>query len=223
MKDMSPSNKGLSRGLIGKLAEMLEHGLLKSTVFQNTPTAEVDRFVKEVGPNWRDASVELLENQFQDFIGIFRVPVDYGEPESIAGAIEAAKFDNKCIGLELADIPLSGSGQVVHEVREVHFGRIMYNRDLPAALKEQGEKLGFKTGFKFADPLTALRFVCANPDRQRQYPLAILFHDKCGRLCCLYFSEDAGGRYLGAYRDGPDFDWLDDVRFLVVCELPLAA
>lgn len=57
MNNLSPS-KGLSRGLIGKVEEMLGHGILKSTVFQNFLTADIDRFVKTIGPEFRDACVK---------------------------------------------------------------------------------------------------------------------------------------------------------------------
>ena len=222
MENMSPS-KGLSRGLIGKLQEMFGHGIDKSTVFQNTPKEKVDQFVKEVGPRWMDLGVELLERQFQDYTGVFRVPVNYDEPNAIAKAIEEAGLDSKSLGIPLADIPLVGSGQAVREVREAHFGRVMYNRDLPNALKDRGESLGFRGGFGFNDPLTALRFACANRDRQRKYPLAILFTDSKGQLCYLYLRESAGERGLYVYRDYPGSRWNARVRFLVVCELPLGA
>jgi len=222
MKNLSPS-KGLSRGQIGKLEEMLGHGILKSTVFQNIPTAEVDRFIKTVGPDLRNIWVKLLEKRFQDFMGAFRIPINYDESEVIAKAIKANKFDRKYVGLEPAEIPLVGTGQVIREVREVHFGRVMYNRDLPNALKQRGQELGFKGGFKFADPLTALRLACAYPDKQRQYPLAILFTDKAGQLWCLYLSENSGKRDLHVRRGRPDAYWRDGVRFLVVCELPSVA
>lgn len=220
MKNMLPS-KGLSRGQIGKLLEMQEHGMLKLTAFLNTPTEEVDRFVKAAGPRWRDACAELLKRQFQDFAGIFSIPVNYDEPNAIAVAIEEAKFDSKYIGLALAEIPLVGSGQVVREVREVHFGCVMYNRDLLVAIKARGQELGFKDGFGLADPLTVLRLACANPDRQRKYPLAILFTDSNGRLCYLYLGGGVGRRSLSVDRNVPDSSWDAGVRFLAVCELPL--
>lgn len=222
MKNLSPS-KGFSRGLIGKVEEILGHGIEKSVVFQNTLTADIDKFVKTIGPELRDAWVKMLEARFQDFIGVFSIPVNYYEPEAIAKAIAAAGFDWKLVGLESAKIPLIGTGQVTQEVHEVHFGRVMYNRDLPEALKKRGQELGFKGGFKFADPLTVLRLACANPDRQRKHPLVILFTDKDGRLWYLYLREHDGQRYLDVRQNYPDYYWREFVRFLAVCELPLAA
>jgi len=222
MKNLSPS-KGFSQGQIGKVQEMIGHGILKSTVFKNTLTAENDRFIKAAGPNWRDACVELLEKRFQDFTGIFSFPVDYDEPEAIAKAIEVGKFDWKYVRLSPEEIPLIGTGQVMSEVREVHFDRVMYNRDLPEALKQRGQELGFKGGFKFADPLTALRLACANPDRQRKYPLAILFTDKNGQLWYLCLRGSSDKRSLRVGQSNPGDDWGEFVRFLAVCELPSAA
>lgn len=222
MENLSPS-KGFSRGLIGKVEEILGYGIEKSVVFQNTLTADIDKFVKTIGPELRDAWVKMLEARFQDFIGVFSIPVNYYEPEAIAKAIAAAGFDWKFVGLESAKIPLIGTGQVTQEVHEVHFGRVMYNRDLPEALKKRGQELGFKGGFKFADPLTALRLACANPDRQRKHPLAILFTDNDGQLWYLCLNVLGSGRRLRVHQDNPAAHWYEDVRFLAVCELPLAA
>ncbi|MFA6454295.1 MAG: hypothetical protein WCV70_00325 [Patescibacteria group bacterium] len=232
---MSPS-KGLSRGQIGKIQEMIGHGILKSTVFQDTPTAEVDRFIKKVGPGLRDAWVELLEKRFQDFIGAellekrfqdfistFLIPVDYDEPEAIAKAIEMNKFDWKYVGLSPAEIPLVGTGRAIWDVHEVPFGRMMYNSDLPNALKQRGEELGYKGGFKFVDPLTALRFAWTKPDRQKKHQLAISFIDKGGRSWSLCLSENNGERHLYVYQFNPGDSWDEHVRFLAVCELPSVA
>ena len=135
MKKVSPS-RGISRGQIGKVEEMLGHGILKSTVFQGTATAEIDRFIKKVFPELRDGFVKQMEMRFQDFSGVFSIPVNYDDPEAIAKAIKENKFDEKYVGLTPAEIPLVGTGQVVREVHEVHFGRVMYNRDLLSAFKQ---------------------------------------------------------------------------------------
>lgn len=224
MNNMPPSevSKGFSQGQIRVLQKLLERGLRGSTLFQHAPTEQVDQFVKTVGSRRREVAVELLERQFRDFKGIFSVPVNYGEPDAIAKAIETAGFDKKYLGIPLADIPLVGKGQVVHEAREAHFGRVMYNCDLPAAVKERGQELGFKAGFKFADPLTALRFACANRDRRRDYPLVIVFYSG-GNFYCLYFHEESGRRKLYVGRRYQDGIWSARARFLVVGELSSGA
>lgn len=212
--------KGLSRGQISVLQDMLGHGLQKSAVFQDTSTEEVDRFIKTAGPEVRDFWVELLEKRFQNFTGCFRIPVNY-ELNAIAQAIEAGKFDDKFVSVPLNEIPLVGTGQTIQLVREVHFNREMYNRDLPDALKDSGQQLGFKAGFKFADPLTALRFAGINPDRQKKYPLGILFTSTEGQLCSLYLYGYASKRRLYVNQSDPVDLWRESVRFLAVCEVPL--
>lgn len=223
---LSPSQAatGLTRGQAEKLLDMAVHGMIKSYVFQGVPTSQVDEFVKVVGPDARDVYVELMERRFQAFTGRFCIPVNYDEPDAIAKAIDDNAFGDKYVYVEPANIPLGGTGETVEQVHEVHFGKIMYNRDLPAALKARGVELGFPLGFKFANPLTALRYAKKFPEKQLEQPRGILFYDKSGRLCCLYLDEDGGGRVLDVGRGSPGGIWRGSVRFLVVPEVqPLAA
>jgi hypothetical protein len=194
---------------------MTEHGLLKSAVFAGVPTIQVDEFVKSVGPDIRDALVELAERRFQAFIGCYRIPVNYSAPNAIQAAIDANKFGYKYVYTDAGNIPLGGIGEAVEQVREVHFGKIMYNRDLPEALKQRGIADGFKQGYVFVNPLTALLWALKNPDVQKDHPLGILFYVG-EQLCCLYLDAVDGGRELDVDRDDPGHDWHDRVRFLVV-------
>ncbi len=217
---LSPSKKkvkvGLTSGLFGKVMDMVEHGLRKSTVFSGVPTADIDRFVKADGPALRDVWTAFLGKRFHDFIGRCVIPVDYGEPNAIAKAIDEGKFEWKYVGLAPESIPLVGAGKVNREVHEVPFDKIMYNCDLPNALKERGKELGYANGFKFADPLTALRYAATLPDRQRKYPLAILFTDVNGQLWYLYLHVNVTERGLNVSQDSPDNYWGGHVRFLAV-------
>lgn len=224
-KTISPSKfkKDITSGQIGKLEEMVGHGIRKSGVFQNVLTADIDRFIKNVGPDLRDAYVKMMERRFRNFVDYFDISVNYDEPEAIAKAIEAAKFDWKHVGLSPAKIPLIGSGQTIREVREVHLGKTTHNYDLPNVFKEWGEELGFRDGFKFADPLTALCFARNLPDRQRKYPLVTPFVDNKGQAWYLYLYGDDGKRYLRVCRDSPNNFWGADIRFLVICKLPMVA
>ena len=215
-KPLSPS-QGITRGLAGKVQDMLGHGLVKSQVIQSVPTEKLDEFIKTSGANLRDAWVQTMERMLEAFVGCFTVLVDYAAPNAIARAIEEANFDYKYADLDPDKIPLVGVGQAHRKVFEVHFGKTMYNRDLPAALKARGQELGFKLGFKFADPLTALRIACQVPDQQRKYTMAILFEVK-GELWFLILSEGADGRRLLVLRGSPDDYWRDDCRVLAVCE-----
>ena len=120
--------------------------------------------------------------------------------------------------MPVSNIPLVGVGQVNQEVHEVHFGERMYNRDLPDPLRIRGKEQGFKLGFKFTDVLTALTFALKNKDKQREYPLAILFYDTSGQLCSLYLDGGSYGRDLSVDEDYPGSLWDENVRFLVVAE-----
>lgn len=153
-----------------------------------------------------------------ELLSIHGVLVDYDEPEAIAKAVKKAKFDwKKFVGLSPEEIPLVGVGQVKRCVREVHSDEIIYSRELPNALKKFGEEFGIKGGYKFADPLTALRVACDNPNRQRQQPLAILFNDKDGKVWVLCLFCFKGKRCLHIQLSGADDVW-DDllISFLVV-------
>lgn len=223
---LSPSEAatGLTRGQAEKLLDMAVHRLIKSSVFQGVPTGQVDEFVKEVGPEMRDSYVTLVERRFQAFTGRYCIPVNYDDPNAIAKAIDENSFSYKYVNVEPANIPLGGKGETVEQVHEVHFGKIMYNRDLPAALKARGIELGFPLGFKFANPLTSLRYAKKFPEKQLEQPRGILFYNTTALLCSLCLSGYDGERGLDVYRYHPGVRWDEDVRFLVVPEVqPLAA
>lgn len=213
---------GITRGQATKLVEMTEHGLLKSAVFAGVPTAQVDEFLKSVGPDIRDAIVELSERRFQAFIGRFIVPVNYGAENAVQAAIDANNFGYKYVDTDASNIPLGGTGEAVEEVREVHFGKVMYNRDLPEALKQRGIADGFKNGYVFANPLTTLTFALKNPDVQKDHPLGILFYiGKQLYYLYLYFNDDKRKLYVN--KNFPGNYWDDYVRFLVVpASVPVA-
>jgi hypothetical protein len=214
---LSPSiKKGITSGQIAKFQDMVGHALRKSKVFAIMPTSDVDRFIK--GANLKDAIAGLAEKQFREFLGCYILPVNYGAPEAVIRAIEEAKFDWKKVNLSPNNIPLVGAGQVVHEVYEVNFGKIIYNSDLPNALKESGKKFGFANGFKFADPLTALRYACAFPDQQRKYQIAILFNAE-GHRWVLCLDESDGKRGLRVHEFSLCGYWAENIRFLAICDL----
>ncbi len=214
---LSPSRQatGFTRGLATKLFDIGEFGIIKSPVFQNVPTADLDAFVKEVGPDMRCQFVALVERRFEVHINCYRIPVNYGVPNAIQAAIDENDFGYKYVGVNVADIPLGGSGETVEMVREVHFGEIMYNRDLPAALRRKGIEAGFPNGYVFANPLTSLKFAKKNPEKQVEAPRGILFYIG-GQLCDLALLSDGDKRGLDVDRYSPGSPWHGDVRFLVV-------
>jgi len=191
---------GFTRGLTTKLSDITDHGLLKSPMFQAIPTSELDEFVKAVGPEVRDDFAKLVVRRFQGWL--------------IQAAIDANAFDNKYIYVEVSDIPVTGDDGI-DQIREVNFGRTMYNRDLPEAIKRRGIEDGFANGYKFASPLAALRWAKKNPDKQRQKPRGILFYVG-GQLCYLCLGGGSGGRFVDVGGGSPGGCWLGDVEFLVV-------
>lgn len=113
--------------------------------------------------------------------------------------IERAKSGWQCLLLE--KIPFIGA------IEEMWFGCVVFNRDLPSALKQ--------FGFKFAEPLPAIRF-CSASIEQRQYPFGLLFFDNDKQLWCLHLRGGAGQCCLRVYQHDPDDDWDETVHFLVV-------
>ncbi|MBI4779107.1 hypothetical protein HY797_01480, partial [Candidatus Falkowbacteria bacterium] len=218
----SPSGKGngISRGQIIKIEEMLGHGIFKSTVFNSTPTVQVDKFIKKICPDLRDVWVKGLEKRFRDFLGCSRILVNYDEPDAIAKSIEEANFDFKQIGVAFSEIPLVGTGKILREVHEVCLNRVVnFNRDLLYELKRHGEELGFKGGFRLCDPLTALRFICAHPDKQRYYPIVTILADyENDSFLEFFFFGINGERDFRLWQGGPDGRWGSKVRFLAVCD-----
>ena len=212
---LETASKGFSSGLSNKLLEMTGHGLIKSDFFARIPTAQLDEFVKADGPDLRQAYIQLVERRFEAFTKCYQVPVDYAAPNAVQAAIEENRFAKTYIYVEVSDIPLCGEGEAVEMVREVHFDKVMYNRDLPEALKQRGIEAGFANGYKFANPLTALKFAKKNPDKQKEYPFGILFY--IGKqLCCLCLGAGGEGRRVRVDKGYPDGYWLEAVRFLVV-------
>jgi hypothetical protein len=136
------------------------------------------------------------------------VSVNYDEADAINKAVKAGAFDNNWVDIDMNDIPVGGTGQAEHEVFELHLDREIYSRDLPDELD--------RNNVAFADPLTALRYAKELPDRQRKYPLAILFTNKKGQLCYLILLESDGKRNLVVNREDSVGDWREGCRFLVV-------
>ena len=218
MSTLSPSAEtatGITRGQTIKLTEMADHKLLKSPAFVSVPTAQIDEFVKAVGPELAEQFADLVSRRFEAHTGCYRIEVNYALANAIAAAIEANAFGYKYIAPNVADIPLGGTGEAVEQAREIHFGRVMYNRDLPEALKKKGQEDGFKQGYVFANVLTTLLWALKNPDIQKDHPIGILFYIG-EQLYCLDLNADGDKRELNVDEDYPGSRWSDDVRFLAV-------
>ncbi len=135
-----------------------------------------------------------------------RVKVDYDKPDAVARAIRNAAFDSVKLAIPTQDIPLGGTGRVTQEVFEIDFGRLVFDKDLPAELG--------KRGLAFADPLTAILYAAKFPNRQLMHPINILFTDRQGQPCYLLLG---GGpdRLFGTMRANPGH-WGPGARFLVI-------
>lgn len=190
---------------IGKLFDQIRHGIHNSGI-----TGETFQKMLEQQRELRIRSrvVELLEQIATEIAKSFVIPVNYDEPNAIVQAAEAGKFDYKNTNVEFDDIPLGGTGEAENEVLELHLNRTVYSHDLPAELDSRE--------LEFADPLTALMYAVKLPDRQREYPLGILFNNKQGQLCYLALGEDLDGRGLSVRSEPPGGRWHTGYRFLVV-------
>lgn len=160
--------------------------------------------------NWRISWDDQREEN------IIPVLVNVNYEQTIVSAIEEARFDWKYVGLTPEEIkPINNNGQRNSKIYAVPFSRSMRTMDLPKALKLRGQKLGFKDGFKFADPLAVLRLACTNPDRQRKYPL-VTFFQKDGRWWHVGLSGNNRTRNLRVSRISLKSLWDRHVRFLAV-------
>jgi len=150
----------------------------------------------------------------------YPISVNYDEPDAISRMVERNHFDKQFGNMKLLTIPPVGTGQLRQEVYEVYFGEIiMGQKTLFTALKQRGIKLGFKSGFKFCDVLTALQFALTFPDKQREYPIAIVFNDAKGQpRGNLRLYEIDGGRYVQVEDLHSDDGWNETERFLSVPE-----
>jgi len=140
-----------------------------------------------------------------------RVKVDYDKPDAVTVAITRAAFDSVKLAIRSQDIPLGGAGRVTNEVFEIDFGRLVFDKDLPAELG--------KRGLAFADPLTAILYAARFPNRQRMHPINILFTDRQGQLCYLLLGGGPDRRF-GTRLANPGH-WGPGARFLVIRKGPL--
>jgi septum formation topological specificity factor MinE len=204
----TPSVAVVSEGQARKLADQLTPGLVEAIVEGNLPH---DRFQlilqQEKNLKVRSRFVQFLRDILAEIIDMVAIHVNYSEENAIAKAIEDGHFNDKYLDLKPEEIPLIGSGEADHEVGELHLNEYLTTRDVMVKVDEQG--------FKFADPLTALRYAVKLPERQRQYPLAILF-EAAGRLWFLILDRNADERGLIVYRCYLDRGWGGRYRFLVV-------
>lgn len=191
-----------------KLVDQLTPGMVEAIVEGNLPHDRFQQMVQqEKNLRIRSRFVQFLRDIAAEIVDMVAIHCNYGEENAIAKAIDDNHFDAKYLDLKPEQIPLVGKGEVDHEVGEVHLNQYITTREVIAKIDERG--------YKFADPLTALRYALKLPDRQRQYPLAVIFEIN-GQLWCLVLLRDGSKRRVFVNRCNLDDYWDEDYRFLVV-------
>lgn len=163
-------------------------------------TTIVDGFLEEESGRLQFIWEKDPKKRSSNSMTCYPVLVDYDKPNAIVEAIEALKHSNELIGFAPEKIPLVGHGQVEQKVREVFVQDLdkserrgwIYCHDVADALKRQGKKLGLEGNLKFADPLTAILFISAHPDKQKYSPMTTFFADNDGqhwRIKHFYFKS----------------------------------
>jgi hypothetical protein len=138
------------------------------------------------------------------------ISVDYDEANAIITAFEAKNAGWRGGAKYLATTQVAGKGKVNHQVFEWHPNRVVHNRELWPKIEAQ-------PGYKFADVLTAMKYALDLPDRQMQYPVAILFEQN-SRPYCLYLDRLEGRPQVDVFRLSLDLGYRKSFRFLLVHE-----
>ena len=186
------NRKPLSPSQIVKLQEMFGASLRKANPFSDEAGDLIENRWDELKDELEVMSIAAINCVLERMRNTIVVEVDYDAPNAIATAISDGNFGGKYLGLKPDEIPLFGSGQATPEVKEVCLGRRALTSEVLAHLDENG--------YKFADPLTALRYAIELPDRQCQNPMAIVFK-VYNQLWCLVLSDGSEGRHLGVHLD----------------------
>lgn len=213
MKDsLSPSNIGITRGLVGKMQDMLGHGILKSEIFEEVPTEEIDSFVKLMGNGLRAEWMKELEEKFNFFSHSANITVDFDESDALEQAMKKSQFIAKHSVCKFSDIPLSmyGRGKVEQRVFELCLDQELYNRDLPRAFKNASKELGFAHGFDHVDPLT---FISYATRKCRRKHTTFMFATLFGAYCMYCMDDD-----ILHITHHNQLEWGKRTQFLVVAE-----
>lgn len=212
MKDsLSPSNFGITRGLVGKLQDTLGYGILKSNIFEEVPTEDIDDFVKLLGNGLRAAWVEILRQRFQLFSRSAKITMNFDDPGLFEQAMKVAGFTDVDCAIKLSDIPMPqatyGLGNIEQRVFGLCLGKEVYNGQLPAAFEEKKLEIGFPYILEHVDPLTFIAY--ATRERRRSvFMFATLFYG-----WCMYCTAD---NILYITRRNDQLKWDERTQFLVV-------
>ena len=212
MNTASTPSTVTSEGQARKLVDQLTPRLVAAVMDGRLPAEQFQQLIQQekelkLGTRFVEWLLGMMAPYLLQWVV---VRCDYGAQNAISEAMDAANFDDKYLDLSVDQIPLIGSGKVDHQVGELHFGKPMKTNEVIAAVKDQTAG--------FATPLAALRYAAMLPDRQRQYPLAIIF-EVGGRLWHLTLFEGGGLRYARSVhvrRYDLVSEWDERDRFLVV-------
>lgn len=139
----------------------------------------------------------------------------YGVKNPFQVALLVGRFDIVDVCPEILDLAPGSIREAVEDVREVCFGGVMYNRDLPKSLKRKGQDRGFSEGYGFVSPFTALEWALKNPHAPGKYSVVTLF--SIGKqLYCFCLSSVNGRRELSVRKQDPGRFWSGNVRFLAI-------
>ena len=140
---------------------------------------------------------------------LVHIPVSYDRPNSVFQAIIENKFEIMCQNVSVDDMLLYQTGSIILTAREVSFGKVISNYDL---FPELGSN-----SLRFIDPLAALCHARNFPEHSRRSPVATMFFNKHGLLCCFIFSWDGNLRKFSSFSCGNlNNFWFKEYKFLVV-------
>ncbi len=191
-----------------KLVDQITLGMVEAIVGSSLPSDRLQKILEQEDHlHLRSRFVKFLHDIEAEIVDMVSIRTNYDAPNAIANAIEGNRFDEKYLALKPEQIPIVGSGEVDHEVGEVHFNEHLINRDVIAMIDGRG--------YRFADPLTTLLYAIKLPDRQGQYPLAVIFEID-GQQWFMILDRGGSGRCVDVVRSGLSVVWPGTYRFLVV-------
>lgn len=221
IETLSPSRKpkkGISRGQAGKFAEMFEHALLKTDIFADMTTEDVDLFVKFFGPSLTSKFIYLTERRLWVKTHGCNVDVDYRHPRAMQSAINTNDFSQIYGGEEVLtsiNVP-THFGQRIETVYDLCLNEPMHHYQLHSALKFWGKQDGFEHGYKFVHPLVALLWARQNPREQDAYRQLATYYYLEGKYYCLLLSGHAEDRRtMDFFEEQGHGHWDPSTRFLV--------
>lgn len=139
----------------------------------------------------------------------FSVTIDY--TQSLAGMIEAGKYDWKNTDITSENFPIVGTGKMEVELKLIHLKKAMTTKQI----EEHLEKLGLVS----AKIEHLLAFGEKYSEEQRKFPIVALgsvWVRPGGSRFVSCLGSDGSGRFLCLGWDDPGSGWSGTCRFLVL-------